>query len=75
LLIQHIRSYPPYLEAVSSVRNPRTRHDVAKVDPLNMDAVSGRNNHYYDDGAALVLMMMLFLTITIIMLTTVLRWS
>jgi hypothetical protein len=28
LLIQHIRSYPPYLEAVSSIRNPRTRHVV-----------------------------------------------
>jgi hypothetical protein len=26
LLIQYIRSYPPYLEAVSSIRNPRTRH-------------------------------------------------
>jgi len=28
LLIQYIRSYPPYLEAVSSFRNPRTRHAV-----------------------------------------------
>jgi hypothetical protein len=36
LLIQHIRSYPPYLEAVSSNRNPRTRHAVVTVDPLNM---------------------------------------
>jgi hypothetical protein len=28
LLIQYIRSYPPYLEAVSSIRNPRKRHAV-----------------------------------------------
>ncbi|KAJ4427260.1 hypothetical protein ANN_24878 [Periplaneta americana] len=28
LLIQYIRSYPPYLEAVSSIRNLRTRHAV-----------------------------------------------
>jgi hypothetical protein len=35
LLIQYIRSYPPYLEAVSSVRNPRTRHAVVTVDSLN----------------------------------------
>jgi hypothetical protein len=28
LLIQYIRSYPPYLETVSSIRNPRTRHAV-----------------------------------------------
>jgi hypothetical protein len=27
LLIQHIRSYPPYLEAVSSIRNPRIGFD------------------------------------------------
>jgi hypothetical protein len=25
-LIQYIRSYPPYLEAVSTIRMPRTRH-------------------------------------------------
>jgi hypothetical protein len=37
LLIQYIRSYPPYLEAVSSIRNPTTRHAVVTVDPLNMD--------------------------------------
>jgi hypothetical protein len=36
LLIQYIRSYPPHLEAVSSIRNPRTRHAVVTVDPLNM---------------------------------------
>jgi hypothetical protein len=35
LLIQYIRNYPPYLEAVSSIRNPRTRHAVVTVDPLN----------------------------------------
>jgi hypothetical protein len=28
LLSQYIRSYPPYLEAVSSIRNLRTRHAV-----------------------------------------------
>jgi hypothetical protein len=28
LLIKYIRNYPPYLEAVSFIRNPRTRHDV-----------------------------------------------
>jgi hypothetical protein len=33
---QYIRSYPPYLKAVSSIRNPRTRHAVVTVDPLNM---------------------------------------
>jgi hypothetical protein len=33
LLIQYIRSYPPYLEAVSSVRNVRTRHAVVTTDP------------------------------------------
>jgi len=27
-LIQYIRSYPAYMEAVCSVRNPRTRHAV-----------------------------------------------
>jgi hypothetical protein len=37
LLIEYIRSYPPYLEAVSSIRNLRTRHAVVTVDPLNMD--------------------------------------
>jgi hypothetical protein len=28
--------YSQYLEAVSSIRNPRTRHAVVTVDPLNM---------------------------------------
>jgi hypothetical protein len=36
LLIQRIRSYPPYLVAFSSIRNLRTRHAVATVDPLYM---------------------------------------
>jgi hypothetical protein len=36
LLFQYIRSYPPCLEAVSSFRNPRTRHALVTVDPLNM---------------------------------------
>jgi hypothetical protein len=36
LLFQYIRSYPPYLEAVSSIRNLRTRHAVVTGDPLNM---------------------------------------
>jgi hypothetical protein len=28
MLIPYIRSYPPYLEVISSTRNPRTRHAV-----------------------------------------------
>jgi hypothetical protein len=40
LLIQYIRSYPPYLEAISSIRNLRTRHAVVTRDPLNM-AIDG----------------------------------
>jgi hypothetical protein len=36
LLIQYIRSYPPYLEAVPSIRNLRTRHAVVTRDPPNM---------------------------------------
>jgi hypothetical protein len=36
LLIQYIRSYPPYLEAVSSVLNPRTRRAVVTRDPPNV---------------------------------------
>jgi hypothetical protein len=34
LLIQYIRSYPPYLEAVSSIRNLRTRHAVVTRHPV-----------------------------------------
>jgi hypothetical protein len=33
MLIQYICSYPPYLEAVSSIRNVRTRHVVVTRDP------------------------------------------
>jgi hypothetical protein len=36
LLIQYIRSCPPYLEAVSSIRNLRTGHAVVTRDPLNI---------------------------------------
>jgi hypothetical protein len=36
LLIQYIRSYPPYLEAISSIRNLRTLHAVVTRDPPNM---------------------------------------
>jgi hypothetical protein len=36
LLIQYIRSYRPYLEDVSSIRNLRTRHAVVKGDPFNV---------------------------------------
>jgi hypothetical protein len=34
--IQYILRYPPYLEAVSSLGNLRTRHAVVTRDPLNM---------------------------------------
>jgi hypothetical protein len=37
LLIQYIRSYPPYLDGVSSIRNLRTRHAVVTRDPPNME--------------------------------------
>jgi len=33
LFIQYIRSYPPYLEAVYSIRNPGTRHAVVTGTP------------------------------------------
>jgi hypothetical protein len=36
LLIQYICSYPPYLQAISSIRNPSTRHAVVTKDPLNI---------------------------------------
>jgi hypothetical protein len=36
LLIRYIRSYRPYLEAVSSIRNLRKRHAVVTTDPPNM---------------------------------------
>jgi hypothetical protein len=38
--LRHIRSYLPYLEAVSSVRNLRTRHAVVTWDPLNMAIIT-----------------------------------
>jgi hypothetical protein len=37
LLIQYILSYPPYLVAVSSIRNRRMRHGVVTRDPLNTE--------------------------------------
>jgi hypothetical protein len=40
LLIYYIRSYPQYLEAVSSIRNLRTRHAVVTGDSLNMEQTS-----------------------------------
>jgi hypothetical protein len=33
LLIKYIRSYPPYLEAVSSILNLRTSNTVVTIDP------------------------------------------
>jgi hypothetical protein len=39
LFIQYIRSYPPYLEPVSSIRNLRTRHAVVTRDPPNMSSL------------------------------------
>jgi hypothetical protein len=37
LLIQYIRGYSPYLEAVSYIRNLSTRHAVLTRDPPNME--------------------------------------
>jgi hypothetical protein len=42
LLIQYIRSYPPYLEAVPSIRNLMTRHAVVTRDPPNMARICRR---------------------------------
>jgi hypothetical protein len=50
LLIQYIRSYPPYLETVSSIRNPRTCHAVVTRDPLNIEPVAG-SCEYGDEPA------------------------
>jgi hypothetical protein len=36
LFVQYIRSYPPYLEAVSSICNLRTHYAVVTRDPCNM---------------------------------------
>jgi hypothetical protein len=38
LLMQYISSYPPYLEAIASIRNLRTRNGVETRDPLNVDS-------------------------------------
>jgi hypothetical protein len=35
--MQYIHSYPPYLEAFSSIRNLRMHHAVVTRDPLNME--------------------------------------
>jgi hypothetical protein len=37
VLIQYIRSYPPYLEAVSSIRNLRTRQALVTRDTPGME--------------------------------------
>jgi hypothetical protein len=39
LLIEYIRSYPPYLEGVSSIRNLSMCHAVVTRDPPNLDIV------------------------------------
>jgi hypothetical protein len=44
LLIHYIHSYPPYLEAVSSIRNPRTSHTVVTVHTLNIESVKYTKN-------------------------------
>jgi hypothetical protein len=36
LLMQYVRSFPPNLEGVSSIRNLWTRHAVVTRDPPNM---------------------------------------
>jgi hypothetical protein len=36
MLIQYIRSNPPYLEAVSSIRNLRTRHAMVTGELFNL---------------------------------------
>jgi hypothetical protein len=47
LLIQYIHSHPPYLEAISSIRNLRTRHDVVTWDPVLLNLVSFARNAEY----------------------------
>jgi hypothetical protein len=37
LLLQYIRSYPPYLEAISSICNLRAHHAMVTGNPLNME--------------------------------------
>jgi hypothetical protein len=46
LLIQYIRSYPPYLEAVSSIHNLRTHHAVVTRDPPNMAHVITHSQYH-----------------------------
>jgi hypothetical protein len=36
MVIQYVRSHFPYLAAISSIRNPSTRHAVV-TDPHNME--------------------------------------
>jgi hypothetical protein len=44
LLFQYIRSYPPYLEAVSSIHNLRMRHAMVTRDPPNMERIRLNNS-------------------------------
>jgi hypothetical protein len=43
LLIQYIRSYPPYLDAISPIRNPRTRHTVVTRTHITCVVKTGRS--------------------------------
>jgi hypothetical protein len=52
LLIQYIRSYPPYLEAVSSIRNLRTCHAAGTRDPPNMELYRVCNIYSFNVTAA-----------------------
>jgi hypothetical protein len=54
LRIRYIRSYPPYLKAVSSIRNPRTRHAVVTVDPLNVGLRGKLSNKALNFGILLL---------------------
>jgi hypothetical protein len=48
LLIPYIRSYPPYLEAISSNQNRRKRHAVVTRDPPNIAQYRSRIPKYCD---------------------------
>jgi hypothetical protein len=50
LLIQYIRSYHPYLEAVPSIRTLRTRHAVVTRNPPNMVEVPMYQSRMRDEG-------------------------
>jgi hypothetical protein len=50
LLIQYIRRYPPYLEAVSSIRNLRTHHVVVTRDPPEGNRSLGRPRRRWADN-------------------------